>query len=59
MEYLSQKGIPYIEKNVSQDQEAVQELMSMGLRSLPVIVIGEERLSGFNPAAIDAALASL
>jgi glutaredoxin 3 len=59
MEYLSQKGISYIEKNVSQDQEAVQELMSMGLRSLPVIVIGEERLSGFNPAAIDAALASL
>jgi glutaredoxin len=59
MEYLSQKGIPYIEKNVSRDQEAVQELMSMGLRSLPVIVIGEERLSGFNPAAIDAALASL
>ena len=59
MEYLSQKGIPYIEKNVSKDQEAVQELMSMGLRSLPVIVIGEERLSGFNPVAIDAALASL
>jgi glutaredoxin len=59
MEYLSQKGIPYIEKNVSRDQEAVQELMSMGLRSLPVIVIGEERLSGYNPAAIDAALAAL
>ena len=59
MEYLSQKGIAYTEKNVSQDQEAVQELMSMGLRSLPVILIGEERLSGFNPAAIDAALAAL
>jgi glutaredoxin len=59
MEYLSQKGIPYTEKNVSRDQEAVQELVSMGLRSLPVIVIGEKRLSGFNPAAIDAALASL
>ena len=40
------------------DESAVQELMSMGLRSLPVIVIGEERLSGFNPAAIDEALAS-
>ena len=58
MEYLSQKGIPYTEKNVAVDQNAVQELMSMGLRSLPVIVIGDERLSGFNPAAIDAALAS-
>ncbi len=58
MEYLSQKGVPYTEKNVAQDPEAVQELMSMGLRSLPVIVIGEEQLSGYNPAAIDAALAS-
>jgi glutaredoxin len=59
MEYLSRKGIAYTEKNVSRDPEAVQELMSMGLRSLPVIVIGEKRLRGFNPAAIDAALAEL
>ncbi len=58
MEYLSQRGVPFTEKNVATDQNAVQELMSMGLRSLPVIVIGEERLSGFNPAAIDAALGS-
>jgi hypothetical protein len=36
----------------------VQELMSYGLRSLPVIVIGDKRLSGFNPKAIDEALAS-
>jgi glutaredoxin len=57
MEYLSHKGVSYTEKNVARDPEAVQELMSMGLRSLPVIVIGEKRLSGFNPAAIDAALA--
>jgi glutaredoxin len=58
MEYLSQKGVPYTEKNVATDPSAVEELMSMGLRSLPVIVIGEERLSGFNPSAIDAALIS-
>lgn len=58
MEYLSQKGIPFTEKNVARDPSAVQELMSMGLRSLPVIVIGDKRLSGFNPKAIDAALAS-
>jgi glutaredoxin len=58
MEYLSQRGVPYTEKNVARDPEAVQELMSMGLRSLPVIIIGDTRLSGFNPAAIDEALAS-
>ena len=28
----------------------------MGLRSLPVIVIGDKRLRGFNPKAIDEAL---
>jgi glutaredoxin 3 len=58
MEYLSQKGVEYTEKNVAYDSQAVQELMSYGLRSLPVIVIGDKRLSGFNPKAIDEALAS-
>jgi glutaredoxin 3 len=58
MEYLSQKGVEYTEKNVAYDPQAVQELMSYGLRSLPVIVIGDKRLSGFNPKAIDEALAN-
>jgi glutaredoxin len=58
MEYLSQKGVEFTEKNVSRDPEAVQELMSMGVRSLPLILIGDKRLSGFNPKAIDEALAS-
>ena len=31
----------------------------MGLTSLPVLLIGDMRLSGFNPAQIDAALAVL
>jgi glutaredoxin 3 len=57
MEYLSQKGIEFTEKNVAYNPEAVQELMRYGLRSLPVIVIGDKRLSGFNPKAIDEALA--
>jgi len=58
MEYLSQKGVQFTEKNVAYNPEAVQELMSMGLRSLPVIVIGDKRLSGYNPKAIDQALES-
>lgn len=57
MEYLSQKGVPYVEKNVSLDPEALKELAGMGIRSLPVVVIGDKRLRGFNPKAIDEALA--
>jgi glutaredoxin len=58
MEYLSQKGVEFTEKNVARNPEAVQELMSLGVRSLPLILIGDKRLSGFNPKAIDEALAS-
>ena len=58
MEYLSQKGVEFTEKNVSRNPEAVQELMSMGVRSLPLILIGDKSLSGYNPKAIDEALAS-
>ena len=57
MEYLSQKGVPFTEKNVARDPSAMQDLMRMGIRVLPVLVIGEKRLSGFDPKAIDAALA--
>jgi glutaredoxin len=53
MEYLSQKGVPFTEKNVSRDQSAVQDLVKMKARSLPVIVIGDQLLHGFNPKAIE------
>ena len=56
MEFLSQKGIPFVERNVGRDPGAREELMALGLLSLPVLLIGDKRLTGFNPAAIDAAL---
>lgn len=56
MEYLSRKGVPFTEKNISRMPEARQELIEMGVMSVPVILIGEQRLTGFNPALIDAAL---
>ena len=48
-----------MEKNVGLDPEARQELMEIGMTSLPVIIIGETRLAGFNPAKIDEALAAV
>ena len=47
-----------MEKNVGKDPQARQELMALGLASLPVIIIGETRLAGFNPKKIDEALAA-
>ena len=48
-----------MEKNVGKDPEARKELMAIGIMSLPVIIIGETRLAGFNPAKIDEALAQV
>ena len=43
---------------MGKDPQARQELMEIGITSLPVIIIGETRLAGFNPAKIDEALAA-
>ena len=48
-----------MEKNVGKDPAARQELMEIGILSLPVIIIGDQRLTGFNPTKIDEALAKL
>ncbi len=45
-----------MEKNLSRTPEARQELIEMGVMSLPVILIGDQRLVGFFPAQIDSAL---
>ncbi len=42
---------------MGRDPAARQELVEMGLMSLPVILIGAKRLTGFNPGQIDTALA--
>jgi len=49
--------VAFTERNVGRDAGAREELMELGLMSLPVILIGELRLSGFNPKKIDEALA--
>ena len=46
-------------RDVQKDPSALQELVALGVRSTPCIVIGEKVLVGFNPRAIDQALAEL
>ena len=49
----------FTEKNVGRDPQARQELMDLGLLSLPVLLIGDQKLTGFNPVKIDEALKTL
>jgi glutaredoxin len=54
--YLSRKGIPFIEKNVSQDEEARNNLLAMGHRSTPVTTMKDQKVIGYSPPKLDAAL---
>ena len=53
---LSREGVTFTSKNVDQDEQAYSELMAHGFRSIPVTIIGEQAIRGYDPEAIKAAL---
>lgn len=52
MEFLSQKGVAFVAKDVSVDIAARQELIALGSRATPTIKVGEEVMIGFNPGKL-------
>jgi len=49
--------VGYTVRDVRNEPAALKELMALNVRSTPCIVIGKQVLVGFNPKAIDKALA--
>lgn len=57
--YLTQKGIPFEDRDVTKDPAAVQDMVNKyGSRSTPTIVIGDEVMIGFDPKRLDQILGS-
>lgn len=52
-DYLKEKNINFDEKNIQEDKAARDELMKMGHLGVPVIVIDEEEIVGFDQRKID------
>lgn len=55
-EYLSQKGVPFVEKDVMADKAALDELTKLGYMSTPVILVDGEAVVGFDRKRLDALL---
>jgi glutaredoxin-like protein NrdH len=51
-ELLSREGVPFTAYNIDEDEHAYDELIARGLRTVPVTVIGERVLKGFNPVEL-------
>jgi glutaredoxin len=55
-EYLSQKSVPFEDKDITKDPSALNDLQKLGYMTTPVIVIDGTVIVGFDAAKIDAAL---
>jgi glutaredoxin len=53
---LADKGVAFEDRNVSRNPAYLDELREMGFSSIPVTVIGDQRIVGYDPARIEAAL---
>lgn len=47
-DFLKEKNVDFEEKNVTQSADARNELVGKGYRGVPVIVVGDEEIVGFD-----------
>lgn len=47
MEFLSQNGIEYTERDITKNPEAIDELVAAGSQSTPTIKVGDKWMIGF------------
>ncbi len=58
-EWLKEKQVPFVLRDVEADPQAQQELHALGVLSAPTVKIGAAVILGFNPRKMDKALAAL
>jgi glutaredoxin len=56
-EFLSRAGVPFTAHNVDEDDRAYDELIARGWRAVPVTIIGDHAIKGFDEDALKAAIA--
>jgi glutaredoxin-like protein NrdH len=50
--FLKAHGVTFVERNLAGDRAAMEELAATGARMLPVLRIGNEIISGFDPVRL-------
>jgi glutaredoxin 3 len=55
-EFLSRTGREFTVKNVDEDPTALDELVSLGLMTIPVTIVDDYVVRGFDEAKLRAAL---
>jgi glutaredoxin-like YruB-family protein len=57
-EYLKNKGIEFEDYNILEDNKALEEMLHVHkVRVTPLLIIGNDRMIGFNPDELESLLA--
>lgn len=56
--YLRERAIPFIDRDVDNSDQGRRDFAVLGKRAVPVILVGDRLLTGFNKKHLDAALAT-
>ena len=56
--YLNARNIPYADYDIDANPDARRAFHAAGAQGVPLVVIGAQRIQGFNPVAIERALAA-
>ncbi len=54
--FLRERNIPFIDRDVANSSQGRREFAQLGKQAVPVILVGERLLTGFNPAHLESAL---
>ena len=54
--WLSERDIPFVERNVTSDLAAAQDLIATGTFATPLLVTGMRQVLGFRPTQLASAL---
>lgn len=55
--WLTERGVPFVERNVTGDADAAMALYQTGTFATPLVVVGDRSVLGFRPDEIATALA--
>lgn len=51
--YMKEKNIPFVAYDIEKDDAARQRFIRLGGSGVPLIMIGDRRMSGFSPEALE------
>jgi hypothetical protein len=57
-EFLSRAGATFTVKNVDEDQAAFDEMVAMGIMTIPVTIVGDYVVRGYDEKKLKEALAA-